>query len=65
LFIKNKIKIIPVNIQELLTARGLAYWAMDDGNADRSVFILNTHSFNYPDVERLVNALKDIKRCKI
>lgn len=32
LFYNEKIKRIPLNIGELLTARGLAYWAMDDGS---------------------------------
>jgi len=31
-FMKIQIKRIPVNITELLTTRGLAYFAMDDGS---------------------------------
>lgn len=31
LFYSDGIKIVPKNIEDLLTVRGLAYWAMDDG----------------------------------
>lgn len=31
LFYKERIKIVPSNIKNLLTAVGLAYWIMDDG----------------------------------
>jgi len=58
LFYKDKKKLVPSNIQELLTARSIAYWAMDDGNPDRSGFIFNTHSFSLEEVELLVKALK-------
>jgi hypothetical protein len=32
LFYKDNVKIIPINLEELMTARGLAYWIMDDFN---------------------------------
>jgi len=60
LFYKDKDKkIVPSNIQDLLTARGLAYWAMDDGNPDRSGFIFNTYSFTLAEVELLIKALEN------
>lgn len=59
MFYKDKVKIVPKNIGELLTARGLAYWAMDDGGADRSGFVLHTNSFTKGDVELLVRTLKN------
>jgi hypothetical protein len=59
LFYSNKRKIVPLNIQELLTARGLAYWAMDDGTADRSGFILNTNSFTKEEIDLLISTLKN------
>jgi hypothetical protein len=31
LFYKNKTKVVPLNIHELLTPRGLAHWIMGDG----------------------------------
>jgi hypothetical protein len=58
LFYKNNVKIIPLNIGELLTARGLAYWAMDDGSPDRSGFILYTNSFTKVEVNLLIDVLK-------
>jgi LAGLIDADG DNA endonuclease family len=59
LFYKNKIKIVPSNIGELLTPRGLAYWAMDDGGSDRSGFILYTNAFTRKEVELLIKVLKE------
>ena len=51
LFYVNKKKIIPRNLEELLTARGLAFWIQDDGG--KSVYnqtILHTRSFSKEDV---------------
>jgi len=59
LFYKNKRKIVPSNIEELLTARSLAFWAMDDGTPDRSGFVFHTDSFTLAEVELLVKALKN------
>jgi hypothetical protein len=59
LFYKNKKKIVPLNIEELLTARSLAYWAMDDGSPDRSGFVFHTNSFTLAEVEILVKTLKN------
>lgn len=55
----DKIKRVPTNIGELLTARGLAYWAMDDGGSDRSGFIFYTNSFTKEEVILLIKVLKD------
>lgn len=49
--LKDKIKIVPKILDELLTARGLAYWIMDDGG--KSVYnqtILHTRAFSKEDV---------------
>jgi hypothetical protein len=52
---------VPKLIHHWLTARGLAYWFMDDGSMkseqSRGV-ILNTHSFSTADVSRLVLVLQ-------
>jgi hypothetical protein len=53
------IKIVPANIKELLTARGLAYWAMDDGYKDRGNFRFATESFSRDDVLLLLEVLKE------
>ena len=59
LFYVNGVKIIPLNIGELLTARGLAYWAMDDGSKLGSGFTLCTDSYSLTSVELLIKTLKD------
>ena len=58
LFYKDNKKVVPLSIGEHLTARSLAYWAMDDGGADRSGFILYTNSFTKDEVNLLINVLK-------
>jgi len=58
LFYNNNIKIVPVNIAELLTARSLAFWIADDGG--KSFYgqtILHTNSFTFAEIELLQAAL--------
>lgn len=58
LFYKEKVKIIPSNLGQLLTARGLAYWIMDDGG--KSVYnqtILHTRAFKLEEVEFIQSVL--------
>lgn len=57
LFYKDKMKIVPESIGSLLTARGLAFWAQDDGTPDRSGFVLQTNSFTKVEVETLIKTL--------
>ena len=59
LFYVNDTKIIPANLGELLTARGIAYWAMDDGSKSGSGFILNTQSFTKDENLFLIKILKE------
>ena len=60
LFYPNGVQIVPPIIGELLTARGLAYWAMDDGTkSGGSGFHLCTHSFTLKQVELLCLVLAD------
>nr|YP_010130213.1 LAGLIDADG endonuclease [Clavaria fumosa]QPZ51115.1 LAGLIDADG endonuclease [Clavaria fumosa] len=59
LFYSSGKKIIPLNIKELLTPIGLAYWAMDDGHKDRNNFIFNTNSYTLKEVELLKLVLKE------
>ena len=58
-FYNNKIKIVPLNIIELLTPLALAIWIMDDGGAPlRSKGLrLHTHNFTEKEVDLLINAL--------
>lgn len=58
LFYKEKVKTVPKNLGQLLTARGLAYWIMDDGG--KSVYnqtILHTRAFKLEDVKYLQSVL--------
>jgi len=58
IFYKDKKKLIPRNLDELLTARGLAYWIMDDGG--KSVYnqtILHTRAFTKEEVIYLQSVL--------
>lgn len=59
LFYPNGVKVVPSNIGEILTARGLAYWAMDDGYKDRNAFRFATESFSLSDVELLIKVMKE------
>lgn len=58
-FYKNNRKIVPKNIEKLLTPRGLSYWFMDDGgkldytsNSGKGIQF-NTHSFTKLEVEQM------------
>nr|YP_009445558.1 LAGLIDADG endonuclease [Bipolaris cookei]ATV95718.1 LAGLIDADG endonuclease [Bipolaris cookei] len=60
LFYKERVKVIPRNLSTLLTARGLAYWIMDDGG--KSVYnqtILHTRSFMLEKVKYLQSVLSE------
>jgi hypothetical protein len=52
------IKTIPLNIGELLTPIGLAYWCQDDGYKDHNGFVLCTDSFSKSEVEFLIEVLQ-------
>ena len=49
----ENLKIVPLNIHELLTPRGLAYWIMDDGSLQNKGLHLNTYGFTSQDVLKL------------
>ena len=58
LFYKNKVKSVPRNLGELLTARGLAFWICDDGG--KSVYnqtILHTRAFKLEDIKYIQSVL--------
>ena len=58
LFYKDKVKIIPMKLEEYLTAKSLAYWIMDDGGKSvHNQTILHTRSFKKEDVEYLQTVL--------
>ena len=60
LFYRERRKVVPEQIEDLLTARGLAYWFMDDGSMKSSEskgVLFNTHAFRNNEIERLISVL--------
>ena len=52
-------KVIPANIKELLTPKGLAYWFMDDGYKSKKGLYICTESFSLSEIKTLIIVLKD------
>lgn len=62
LFYEGKIKIIPENIQELLTPLAFTVWFMDDGSKKSNECngrLICTHGFTLKEVKLLVEILKN------
>ena len=57
-FYPNKIKIVPSDIDQLLTPLALGVWIMDDGGVHPSGMIISTYNFKANDITLLQNALK-------
>lgn len=53
----KRIKVIPKNIADWLTLRGLAYWIMDDGCNRGNKVVLCTHSFTLEENKLLSSIL--------
>ncbi len=64
MFYEGRKKIVPANIQQLLSPLALAVWFMDDGNAARVkdghayAYNLNTQSFTFKEHLILIDVLK-------
>jgi hypothetical protein len=56
----DKLKIVPSNIQDLLSPRGLAYWIMDDGSLKNKGLHLNTYGFTNQDVLKFKSTLENM-----
>ena len=52
-------KILPVNIEQLITPKGLAYWFMDDGYKSGKGLYICTESFSLNENIILINILKN------
>jgi len=50
-------KMIPMNIETLLSARALAYWYMDDGTLNKGYYSIATASFSLEEHEKLILSL--------
>ncbi len=60
-FYEEKRKRVPQLIHKILTARGIAYWYMDDGSIkshESKGVLFNTQGFAQDDVKRLVDCLR-------
>jgi len=57
-FYRAERKIVPVDIDHLLTPLAFAVWVMDDGAADFAGVTLQTHSFTFDEVNLLGTALR-------
>lgn len=57
----NNIKIVPLNIKEVLTPEGgaLAHWIMGDGSKQNEGIHLSVYAFSTSDVELLIKALNE------
>ena len=72
MFYQGKKKIVPDNLETLLSPLGLAVWIMDDGSRDKGCVRISSHNFSYPDHLKLQQILKasfgikvNIQRAKI
>lgn len=59
LFYVLNVKIVPNNIYDLLTPRGLAFWIMDDGSRQGDGLHLSVYAFSNDDVDKLMFTLQD------
>jgi hypothetical protein len=59
LFYVDGVKTIPLNIGELLTARSLAYWLMDDSHKHSSGLSICTDSYSEQEVLLLISVFKE------
>ena len=58
----NNLKIVPLNIKNLLTPRGLAYWiaTQDDGSLQNKGLHLNTYGFTHEGILNLKETLENM-----
>ena len=52
-------KIVPLNLEEIIAARSLAYWVMDDGYKSTNGFYFCTESYSLEDNYKLSTILKN------
>jgi LAGLIDADG DNA endonuclease family len=48
-----------MNISDLLTPIGLAFWIMDDGSRQNNGIHLSVYNFDSDSIDRLLNTLQD------
>jgi hypothetical protein len=57
MFYVNKIKIVPLNLYELIDYEFLAYWIMSDGSKVGNAMYLQTQSFSIKECVFIINIL--------
>jgi hypothetical protein len=57
LFYKNKVKIVPNNLYDILTYESLAHWLCCDGTKLNNSIVLQTQSFTIQEVVFIINVL--------
>ena len=57
-FYRGRVKIVPRDIEALLSDLSVTVWFMDDGAADYAGVTLQTHNFTALEVEGLVSVLR-------
>jgi len=55
-YVKGK-KIVPLDLYDLLTYRGLAHWIMGDGQTSKGGMYLNTQAFTLKECVLIINVL--------
>lgn len=58
MFYVLNVKIVPNNIYELLTPKGLAFWIMDDGSRHGDGLHISVYAFSNKDVDKLMFTLQ-------
>ena len=58
-FYRGSEKVLPDNIEELLTPRAMVVWFMDDGSNTGKSYTINTHCFSMNDQARIVRILNE------
>ena len=59
MFYNLNVKIVPNNIYELLTTRGLAFWIMDDSSRYGDGLHISVYAFFNKDVDKLMFTLQN------
>ena len=54
----SNIKVVPNNIFELLTPKGLAFWIMDDGSRQGDGLHISVYAFSNEDLDKLMFTLQ-------
>lgn len=55
----SNIKVIPTNIYDFLTPRGLAFLILEDGSLQGKGLHISTYSFSTEDIDKLLFVLQD------